>query len=84
MRAYQIRFSTRVRITKAIANHLVAFASFASRDFALPLLRKVSACAFAALKKDDDRYSKAGEELKDGENEFQSVHLYSILSILTY
>ena len=81
-----------MRITKAIANHLVAFASFASRDFALPLLRKVSAPpaiapdkpALTALKKDDDRYSKAGEELKDGENEFQSVHLYSILSILTY
>ena len=82
-----------MRITKAIANHLVAFASFASRDFALPLAQEGlcaagdstgQACAFTALKKDDDRYSKAGEELKDGENEFQSVHLYSILSILTY
>ena len=40
---YFMRFSVRVRRTNAKANHLVAFASFASQVFALPLLIKVSA-----------------------------------------
>ena len=35
--------AVRVRITKTSANHLVIFASFASRVLALPLERKVSA-----------------------------------------
>ena len=35
-------------------------------------------------KSDSDSKETGYHELKDGENEFQSVHLYSILSILTY